>query len=588
MRLGSHRVRLLLSLTTLGLLGSACSLPQNLVRSGNGLPDFTHVDGSWSDVDVPMRDGVKLKTHVLLPRGVERAPIVLMRNPYPRDILFTFSCSVFAHYGLGCVVQDVRGQRESEGEWEPLIHEVDDGEDTLAWLDAQPWAESIALYGQSYLAGTALAASTNLPPKVKTLVLAVFGTDLRPVVSERGLFPHELVTAWASYMPGRERPADAQRSFQQALAHRPHLTCDEVAFGGKKDWYRSWLAAALPSAPVWQLPSNLRFQAVPPRIQVPVLYVEGFDDPFLLAGLDTFQRLGSRERSHLVLLPTSHVGLQPGDVEMKAAEGQYLWKLPVPWLLHHLKGAPLPFPASGVTSYGRGVDAPVHRPSWPPPTDDQDYILQPRAALDAPCSQRALGGAAGAVTPVSYRYNPLRPWPSEGGARGLGMKALVAGTLTPGPVRQTWDCSRGDVLRFVSEPLAHARRIAGRMQVRLSVKSTAKDTAFYAKLVDVDARGNAVHVTDGAATLRLPTARDVDWVPYEPGTTREVELDLLPTEWVLQPGHRFGVWVSSSNWPALSAHTNTETPWFEAKEPLLATQTVELGGPSVLRLKFAR
>ena len=170
---------------------AGCSLPQNIVRSSNGLPDFTNDEGSWRDVDVVMRDGVKLKTHILMPRGLERAPIVLMRNPYPRDILFNFSCSVFAHYGLGCVVQDVRGQRESEGEWHPLVHEVDDGEDTLAWLDAQPFAESIALYGQSYLAGTALAASTKLPPKVKTLVLAVFGTDLRTSVSERGLFPHE-------------------------------------------------------------------------------------------------------------------------------------------------------------------------------------------------------------------------------------------------------------------------------------------------------------------------------------------------------------------------------------------------------------
>lgn len=96
-----------------------------------------------------------------------------------------------------------------------------------------------------------------------------------------------------------------------------------------------------------------------------------------------------------------------------------------------------------------------------------------------------------------------------------------------------------------------------------------------------------MHITDGAATLRLPTARDAQFVAYEPGSPRVLEIDFFPTEWVLQPGHRLGLWVSSSNYPALSAHLNTETPWFRATEPLLAEQTLELGGPSVLRLHVA-
>lgn len=566
---------------------SGCVIPQALVRSGNGLPAYTHDEGAWFDVDVPMRDGTKLKTHVLLPRGVERAPIVLMRNPYPRDLVFTFSCGVFARYGLGCVVQDVRGQRESPGPWHPFIHEVEDGEDTLAWLDQQPFAESIALYGQSYLAGTALAASSNLPAKVKTLVLAVFGTDLRPAVSERGLFPHELLTVWSAYMPSKARPSDVRGAYARALLHRPHLEADLQAFGGQRAWYREWLDAALPDASLWRSPQSQQLQQVPPRIQVPVLYIEGFDDPFLVSGLDTFSKLGSRAQSHLALLPTTHVGAQPGALVLPDAEGQYLWKLPVPWLLHHLKGAPLPFPATGVTSWARGEEKPVHREAWPPPTKRQALVLQPTVSQALPCPQRALGGAAGVPALLSYRYNPERPWPSEGGARSLGLKELIAGTVDPGPVRQTWDCARGDVVRFVGPALTAPQRLAGRMRLELVVRSSAKDTAFYAKLVDVDERGQAVHLTDGAATLRLPTARETAFVPYEPHTVRAVELDFWPTEWVLRPGHRLGLWVSSSNYPALSAHLNTEAPWFKARQGLLAEQTLELGGPSVLQLEVA-
>ncbi len=565
---------------------TGCSIVQGVVRSSNGLPEYTNSEGTWRHLDVPMRDGVKLKTHILMPAGLEKAPMVLIRNPYPRDILYTLSCGVFTRYGIGCVVQDVRGQRESEGEWHPLVHEIDDGEDTLAWLDAQPFAESIALYGQSYLAGTALAASNQLPPKVKTMVLAVFGTDLRKVITERGLFPHELLTVWASYMPSRDRPADAKKSFEQALAHRPHLECDELAFGGKRAWYREWLDATLPSAALWALPANKKLQEIPPRIQLPVLYIEGFDDPFLPAGLDTFARLGSKEKSHLALLPTSHVGLQPGAVTIDDADGQYLWKLPVPWLLHHLKGVPLPYPETGVTSWARGEVKSVHRAEWPPPTKIEGLVLQPQVS-DPKCAQRALGGEAGTPSLLSYRYNPLKPWQSEGGARGLGMPLLVAGTLNPGPQRQSWDCSRGDVIRFVTDKLTAPKRIAGTMKLDLTVRSSAKDTAFYAKLVDIDEDGDAVHMTDGAATLRLPTSRDAEYVPYEPNSVRKLEVEFFPTEWVLQPGHRLGLWVSSSNYPALSAHLNTEEPWYRSKTPLLAEQTLELGGPSVLQLQVA-
>lgn len=566
---------------------TSCALPQYWIRTQNDLPEFTHRQGAWRDVDVTMRDGVKLKTHILMPEGVERAPIVLMRNPYPRDFIMKLSCSMLSRYGIGCVLQDVRGQRESQGEWQPLVHEVDDGEDTLAWLDAEPFVESIALYGQSYLAGTALAASTHLPPKVKTLVLAVFGTDLRKVISERGLFPHELITVWTAYMPGSERPADAKRSFELALAHRPHLECDEVAFGGRREWYRQWLDSALSTSPVWALAATQKYRDVPRHIQIPVLYIEGFDDPFLLAGLDTFARLGSREQSHLVLLPTSHIGLQEGDVKMPEADGSYLWKLPVPWLLHHLKGAPLPYPATGVTSWARGELKPVHREVWPPHTEIESLTLQSEVLGQRPCIQRALSAGVGTPSSVEYRYNPLRPWPSEGGARGLGMTMLIAGTLTPGPQRQTWDCTRADVIRFASLPLAKPKRIAGTMQLELSARSSAKDTAFYAKLVDIDEDGHAVHVTDGAATMRLPTAADDAWVPYAPNSLRRVEIDFFPTEWVVRPGHRLGLWVSSSNYPALSAHLNTEESWFRAKEALLAQQTIELGGPSLLQLKVA-
>lgn len=565
------------------VLVAGCSLPYHAVRKNYELPDFTNGAGSWRTVDVTMRDGVKLKTHVLMPDGVERAPVVLMRNPYPYDVLFTLPCGVYARYGIGCVVQDVRGQRESGGEWYPLIHEMDDGEDTLAWLVQQPFADTIALYGHSYLGGTALAASGRLPPQVKTIVVGVFGTDLRASMGERGLFHHELITAWIAFLEARAKGVDATDSYRRMLAHHPHAGADEAVFGKKLSYYRDWIEATMPSARLWHFENTKAFMAVPEQIHVPVLFIQSMDDPFVVPGIDTFNRLASKGQSLLALLPANHIGMQSGEVKVDGVDGQYTWKLPVPWLLHHLKGAPLPFEAHGVKSWPRNDSAPRVRDEWPGPTRDEQLVLRAAPVAEAPCPQHALSAERATSTEsLAYRYNPLNPWRSEGGARGIAF--FITGGVTAGPVKQTWDCKRNDVVRFATAPLERAQRLVGRMSLSLSVKSTAKDTAFVAKLVDIDEQGLAVHVTDGAATLRLPTAKDEAPVPYTPGEQRTVELDFLPTEWVLKPGHRLGLWVSSSSFPMFSAHPNTETPWYLETQPLLATQTLELGGASVLTL----
>ena len=144
------------------------------------------------------------------------------------------------------------------------------------------------------------------------------------------------------------------------------------------------------------------------------------------------------------------------------------------------------------------------------------------------------------------------------------------------------------MVRFVTPVLTAPKRLAGAMRLELSVRSSAKDTAFYGKLVDIDADGQGGapdgRRRDAAAAHRDATTTGCRTSPH---SVRKLEVDFFPTEWVLQPGHRLGLWVSSSNYPALSAHLNTEEPWFRAKEPLLAEETLELGGPSVLRLHVA-
>ncbi|MFT3842309.1 MAG: CocE/NonD family hydrolase [Myxococcaceae bacterium] len=577
--------RALLFVVAAGLL--ACGVPAHAVRLQYDLPPYTDSAGSWHELELPMRDGVKLHTRWMIPAGMEKAPVVVVRNPYNYAGLgIDVQCSVYVRYGIGCVVQDTRGRLESQGEWEPLIHEGDDGEDTLNWVAAQPWSGEIALWGVSYLAATALASTRNPPAKLKTMVLEVFGVDLRQTMYERGLFHHELITAWTSFMPTREVPSlgHAEEVYRAALSTRPFIDADEKAIGHKLPFFRQWLQSMGPDDGVWATAQPKEFYSVPERVKVPVLYIEGFDDPFLKAGLDTYARLASRKDSTLALLPVNHTGFQSGAVQVDVDSlGMYTWTLSIPWLLHQLKGAPLPYETGVVKSWPRGMKEPVTRPEWPGPVASKKLALDPRVAQRWPCDQRALLEEEPAAGRVEYRYDPKHPWKSEGGARGLAY--VIVNGVTPGPTRQTWEC-RDDVVRFVTSDLAEPLHLLGTSKVRLKVRSSAPDTAFIAKLVDIDEKGRAFHVVDGGATLHWPTEETRAPLKYAPGDERDVELDLFPTEWVLPKGHRLGLWISSSNFPMFSLHLNTEEPWYQASVFHLADQQIELGG-SALELSVA-
>ena len=161
------------------LVGGALFARHELFRRAAHLPAFTASGWVATVVDVPMRDGVKLHTEVFVPEGISRAPTILVRNPYeylkPIEVM---QCQTMTRFGYACVLQDVRGQMDSPGDWEPIIHERNDGLDTLAWLVKQPFVDgNIGMRGPSYLTCTQWLVSDSLPPEVKTLIPSVFGTD---------------------------------------------------------------------------------------------------------------------------------------------------------------------------------------------------------------------------------------------------------------------------------------------------------------------------------------------------------------------------------------------------------------------------
>ena len=96
------------------------------------------------NVRVPMRDGVSLSAHVFHPAGAAAPlPVVLIRQPYGKDDhpFMHARGTYWARKGYVCVIQDVRGKYASEGRWEPVVNEADDGWDTIDWIAGRPWCD---------------------------------------------------------------------------------------------------------------------------------------------------------------------------------------------------------------------------------------------------------------------------------------------------------------------------------------------------------------------------------------------------------------------------------------------------------------
>ena len=114
-----------------------------------------------------MRDGVALSAHVFHPAARRaRCPLVLIRQPYGKDDhpFMHARGTYWARKGYVCVVQDVRGKYGSDGVWEPVVNEADDGWDTLDWFAARPWCNGrIGMVGESYYGLTQWAVAAYRP-----------------------------------------------------------------------------------------------------------------------------------------------------------------------------------------------------------------------------------------------------------------------------------------------------------------------------------------------------------------------------------------------------------------------------------------
>ena len=551
-------------------------------------------------VPARMRDGVTLYSDVYRPDAPGRFPVVLMRTPYGREATAP-NAKRYVPHGYILVTQDTRGRFESEGDWYyPLIHEAEDGYDTVEWAAGLPWSDGkVGTFGQSYLCAVQYLLAPTRPPHLRAMFATSAPSDWHECWVYRGagvldfgwLLPYcFMMTPDQLKRKGTEHVLEAIRSYlpqgsEMALwaglreEHSRHLPIYDWAQRLKDSipYFKDYLDH--PEDDAYWRRLNVRHKAH--EVSVPIFHVASWYDGFLEGGLNYFSSVRERgatpeARSGQRLLvgpwphlypydsPTSKVG----DLDLGPEAMIRLGDISVRWFDHWLKGIdngiadekPVSIFVMGDNTWRDESEWPLARTRYTP------FYLHSGGRANT------LGGdgTLSRISPQSERsdsfvYDPNDPVPTLGGS--------LLGPNPTGPCDQRSVEKRQDVLVYTSEPMQDDLEITGPLTVRLFAASSATDTDFTAKLVDVWPNGYAQNIQDGIIRARY---RDSKTNPalITPGEVSEYTIDLWATSHVVKPGHCLRVEISSSNFPHYDRNPNTGGPLFKEENFKRATQTV--------------
>jgi len=200
-----------------------------------------------------------------------------------------------------------------------------------------------------------------------------------------------------------------------------------------------------------------------------------------------------------------------------------------------------------------GIDQWREEQDWPlPDTTYVPYYLHGSGRANTAAGDGELCTEAPEQTAAdTFLYDPRRPVPTLGGRVMLPTTANAAGAVDQRPAE-----ARDDVLCFTSPVLTEPLEVTGHVSLTLYASSSAPDTDFTGKLVDVFPDGRAIYLTDGIVRARYRNSL-AEPEPLTPGEPVKLTLDLSVTSNVFRPGHRIRLEVSSSNFPRFDRNTNT-------------------------------
>ncbi len=555
---------------------------------------------------IPMRDGVGLASDIYRPAKdgkvvTEKLPILLHRTPYDKSrASLVEQAEYFAGHGYVVVLQDLRGLYGSQGNFTKYIGEGRDGYDTIEYLAELPYTDGkIGMWGTSYAAHVQANAAKLKPPHLETIVVNMGGMyngwdhkirnhgafelqqltwAFRQLAAEtedpvvREMLSREKIHDWLRALPLRKgrNPLSVAPNFEDyILTMMTHSDYDDYFKHLDINWAEYYDQTA----------------------DIPMILISGWYDSYGGGTIENYRSLSKRLESpvHLLMGPWVHSGntrSYAGEVEFgpEAAIGDFHREFHLRWFDRFLKnhgqdlqeesGFPVRVFVMGTGDGHRDENGRLHHGGywrnedmWPlPSTQFTSYYFQADGTL---LESLPLEG----ISPTTYTFDPTQPVPTIGGSFSSTSPVFEPGAFDQrerqgfyGSARPFLPLkARQDVVVFQTEPLEQAVEMVGPIKVELWISSTAVDTDFTAKLIDVYPATNdfptgfEMNLTDGILRARYRNSRERQEL-MRPGEIYKIALEPFPTANLFKKGHRIRIDISSSNFPRFDVNPNTGEP----------------------------
>jgi uncharacterized protein len=521
-------------------------------------------------VRIPMRDGTLLSADIYRPVSPAPCTAVLTRICYTKAWHPHRDRGAFwAAHGYAYLVQDVRGRGDSDGDFYPIVHEMEDGSDTIDWIASQSWSDGrVMMVGASYAGWTQVYAACSANPHL--IALAPMATPADP---DRG-FPMSrgmimpVAASWMAMLDGHVNQDLSAIDLQRAFAHRPIVDFDRLVGRNLQPW-RDWVGHAVRDR-YWE---KQAYQTRLLQSSQHMLHVTGWYDDCLAGALENFASLSKRQfdadagKQKLIVGPWLHGTLGDrsiGDLDFGEDAKIDLNELQRDWFAACVTDNEPETVA--VRLFVMGRNAWINEREWP--IARSEYVPYYLHSVER-ANTRNGDGTLSTEPPAeegadTFQYDPANPvpysdtfdWKQVGGPDDYAALEL-----------------REDILVYTGPVLEQPLLVCGPILVKLFAATSARDTDWTAKLLEVYPDGRAIRLSDGAIRARFRKGHDRECF-LTPGAIEEYDIDCGATCIELHPGHRLRLEISSSVVGKYDVNLNGGGPVGQETAPTIAEQTI--------------
>jgi len=511
-------------------------------------------------VEMKTRDGVTLRADIYRPKADGKFPVLLERTPYNKGDGESEFGKRAAAAGYVVIIQDVRGRYSSDGDWYPFKNESNDGYDAVEWAATLAYSNGkVGMYGASYVGATQMLTAIAAPPHLVGIFPVVTASNYHDGWTyQGGAFEQWFNESWTSGLTEdtlNRRVGKARNTlnwiWKLPLTEYPFL--DVPSAPSLAPYFADW-AHHPDFDDYWRTWSIEDHYA---NIKVPAYYVGGWYDIFQGGTIRNYDGMKSRVAGQRLMIGPWYHGPfngQTGELNFGPSSKGDTDTDQLRWYDHLLRGIdngidrekPVRIFVMGKNIWREEDDWPLSR------ARSTTYYLHSAGGANTRMGDGALSTSAPADENADhYTYDPATPVPTRGGPLCCDNTHLASGAFDQRTLEE-----RKDVLVYTTAAFSSDIEITGPIAAELYVSSSAVDTDFTAKLVDVWPNGFAQNLTEGILRARYRNSQEHPAV-MKPGEVYKIRIDMWNTSNVFLAGHKLRVEISSSNFPRFDRNLNT-------------------------------